>query len=299
MDAMKDLRVFILIMVVLAFVWLFTGGPLRPSSRSGWFLDKPQQKASQKVQGQLEEALGNKAQSLPAGQESSSSSQSSVKPDIISLGTRRAKETTPEKEYIEIKADKKNKNSVKITGWKLEGKIGLDIEIGQGAYYYYPDLASQPKEDIYLKPGEKAVIISGRSPLGASFKLNKCFEHLEQFHKFIPSLNTDCPVLKNEDLPGNLSNDDQCLDYIDRVPACATILFIPHKNSAKLSSSCQNYVIENANYKSCSEKHKSDADFYLPEWRIYLDRSEEMWKEKRETITLYDSKNNIIDAESY
>ena len=48
MEAMKDLRAFVLIVVILAFVWLFTGGPLRPSSESGWFLNKPQQKATQK-----------------------------------------------------------------------------------------------------------------------------------------------------------------------------------------------------------------------------------------------------------
>ena len=47
MEAMKDLRAFILIMVILAFVWLFTGGPLRPSSKSGWFLNNPQQKENQ------------------------------------------------------------------------------------------------------------------------------------------------------------------------------------------------------------------------------------------------------------
>ena len=39
MDAMKDLRAFILIVVILAFVWLFTGGPLRPSSER-WLVFK-------------------------------------------------------------------------------------------------------------------------------------------------------------------------------------------------------------------------------------------------------------------
>ena len=289
---MKDLRTFILIMVILAFVWLFTGGPLRPSSKSGWFLNKPQEKEAQKIKEQTEEILGIK-------DSDKINDKSKVQSDNISLETKRAKETNPDEEYVEIKADKKNKNAVKITGWKIKSKTGLDIEIGQGAYYYYSDLASQPQEDIYLNPGEKAVIVSGRSPIGTSFKINKCLGYLEQFHEFIPDLNTDCPVLKNEELPSSLNNDDQCLDYIDQISACATIISIPYKNSIKLSSSCQSYVMENANYKSCSEKHKSDVDFYLPEWRIYLNRSEEMWKKKRETITLYDDKNNIIDSRSY
>ena len=61
MDAMKDLRSFILIMVILAFVWLFTGGPLRPSSESGWFLNKPQQKATQKRRNKRRKYSGQKA----------------------------------------------------------------------------------------------------------------------------------------------------------------------------------------------------------------------------------------------
>ena len=304
MDAMKDLRSFILIMAILAFVWLFAGGPLRPSSKSGWFLYKPPQKAVQETKKQTEEILGTKS-STPSkeaaqnssSKQSSSSSQSSIKPDFVVLKATMARETDPNKEYVEIKADKKNKSSLKITGWKLKGKTGLDIAIGKGASYIYASIANQPQEDIYLKPGEKAVIVTGKSPLGTSFKLNKCAGYFEQFNEFIPELNTKCPLLRDEYLPSDLN--DNCLDYIDRVSSCQTIISIPYKYSFKLPSSCQDYVTQNANYKTCLENHKDDSDFYLPEWRVYLDRSEELWKKKRETITLYDSKNNIIDSVSY
>ncbi len=323
MDAMKDLRAFILIMVILAFVWLFTGGPLRPSSKSGWFLNKPQQKAAQETKKQTEEILGTKSsasfieadqnsyskqassssskskvQNISAGQ-ASSSSKSSLMSDFTTIKTRGSKETEPNEEYVEIKADKKNKNPMKITGWKLKGKSGFDIIIGKGAFYVYASADSQPQEDIYLKPGEKAVIITGSSPIGTSFKLNKCAGYFEQFHEFTPELDTECPLLRDEELPTSLINNDDCLDYIDRVSSCQTIISIPYKYSFKLSSSCQDYVLQNANYKTCLENHKDDSDFYLPEWRVYLDRNEELWKKKRETITLYDSKNNIIDSRSY
>ena len=298
MEALKDLRTFILIMVILAFVWLFTGGPLRPSAKSGWFLNKPQQKAAQKTKEQTEEILGTKSSSSKSKLQSSSS-QSSIRPDFVTLKTRRAKETAPDQEYLEIKADKKNKSPVKITGWKLKGKTDLDIVIGKGASYIYASIASQPQEDISLKPGEKAIVITGNSPLGTSFKLNKCAGYFEQFHEFTPELNTECPLLKDEELPSNLNNDDQCLDYIERVSSCQTVISVPYKYSFKLSSSCQDFVTQNANYKTCLENHKGDADFYLPEWRIHLNRSEELWKKKRETITLYDDKNNVIDSKSY
>ena len=320
MEAMKDLRAFVLIVVILAFVWLFTGGPLRPSSESGWFLNKPQQKATQKTKEQTEEIFGttgatkeivqpkiNQSSSASSSKQSSSaksklqssSSQSSIRPDFVTLKTRGAKETAPDQEYLEIKADKKNKSPVKITGWKLKGKTDLDIVIGKGASYIYASIASQPQEDIYLKSGEKAIVITGNSPLGTSFKLNKCAGYFEQFHEFTPELNTECPLLKDEELPSNLNNDDQCLDYIERVSSCQTVISVPYKYSFKLSSSCQDFVTQNANYKTCLENHRGDADFYLPEWRIHLNRSEELWKKKRETITLYDDKNNVIDSKSY
>ena len=355
MDAMKDLRSFILIMIILAFVWLFTGGPLRPSAKSGWFLYKPQQKGEQRAKKEVMEVLGKKvlideeespktkqvssssssfssssSSPLPyfkgddgrpisssssrsginyndatnnsasivfAASKQSLSSQSTVKPNFATLKTRRAKETNPNEEYVEIKADKKNKSSIKITGWKLKGKTGLDIAIGQGASYIYANIASQPQGDVYLKPGEKAMVITGRSPLGTSFKLNKCSGYFEQFQDFTPELNTECPLLRDEELPSDMN--DSCLDYIDRVSSCQTVVSIPYKYSFKLSSSCQDYVTQSANYKTCLDNHKDDADFYLPEWRIYLDRSEELWKKKRETITLYDDKNNVIDSKSY
>src|SRR3989338_410328 len=295
MDAMKDLRIFILIMVILFFVWLLIGGPLHPSSKSGWFLNDPLREAAQKMTIQTvgKSSLEQKASS----KQSSSSRQSSIKPDFVVLKATMARETDPNKEYVEIKADKKNKSSLKITGWKLKGKTGLDIAIGKGASYIYASIANQPQEDIYLKPGEKAVIITGKSPLGTNFKLNKCAGYFEQFNEFIPELNTKCPLLRDEYLHSVLN--DNCLDYIDRVSSCQTIISIPYKYSSKLSSSCQDYVTQNANYKTCLENHKDDSDFYLPEWRVYLDRSEELWKKKRETITLYDDKNNIIDSKSY
>ena len=315
MDAMKDLRAFILIIVVLAFVWLFTGGPLRPSSKSGWFLFRPQQKGEQRAKKEVVEVLGKKvpldeteqpkikkvsvAQASSSSQSLPASKAGSVKPDFAALKERRARETDPNQEYVEIKADKKNKSSMNITDWKLKGKNGFDIAIGKGASYIYANIASQPQEDIYLKPGEKVVIVTGKSPLGTSFKLNKCLGYFEQFHEFTPELDTECPLLRDDEPPANLINNDQCMDYIDRVSSCQTVVSIPYKYSSKLSSSCQDYLLQNANYKTCLEKHKDDSDFYLPEWRIYLDRSEELWKKKRETITLYDSRNNIIDSKSY
>lgn len=292
---MKDLRTFLFIMAILIIAWFFTGGYLRQSSKTGWFLNKN----GSHVTNVPSSKSNSSASSLPSRYSSSSSEQSSsAKSDFVVLKTSGARESAPNEEYLEIKADKKNKNPMKITGWKLKGKGGLDITIGKGSSFIYTEASSQPQEDVYLKPGEKAFIATGLSPIGTSFKINKCAGYFNQFHEFYPDLNTECPALRDEDLPNNLDSDDKCFNYIKNIPACKTIISIPYKNSG-LSSSCQDYVTRNANYKTCVEKHKDDSDFYSPEWRVYLGRNEELWKKSRETITLYDEKNNIIDSASY
>lgn len=292
---MKDLRTFLFIMAILIIAWFFTGGYLRQSSKTGWFLNKN----GSHVTNVPSSKSNSSASSLPSRYSSSSSEQSSsAKSDFVVLKTSGARESAPNEEYLEIKADKKNKNPMKITGWKLKGKGGLDITIGKGSSFIYTEASSQPQEDVYLKPGEKAFIATGLSPIGTSFKINKCAGYFNQFHEFYPDLNTECPALRDEDLPNNLDSDDKCFNYIKNIPACKTIISIPYKNSG-LSSSCQDYVTRNANYKTCVEKHKDDSDFYSPEWRVYLGQNEELWKKSRETITLYDEKNNIIDSASY
>ncbi|RJQ32021.1 hypothetical protein C4572_01625 [Candidatus Parcubacteria bacterium] len=346
MDAVKDLKVFIFIMVILAFVWLFTGGPLRPESKSGIFLDEPQEKHEEKGKNQIDPLFdgqtvetnrqpdavtSSRAGSAASGtgKKSDSSSSSSPLPyfkgndgssirhssslnqasaiktaiaegsttNRVYLKTTRAKDADPKKEYIELRAEKKNTESVRITNWKIKGRNGLDMTVGKGAIYYYADLTSQPQEDIFLKPGERAIIMTGASPLGTNFKINKCLGYLSQFHSFNPKISVKCPSLRDKEIPPNLRNDDQCLDYIEDSRSCQTVLSIPSKE--KLSSSCQEFIIENSNYKNCAETYKSDSDFYYPEWRIYLGRSEELWKKKRETITLTDENNNIVDSISY
>ena len=289
----KDLRTFLFVIAILIVAWFFTGGHLRQSSKTGWFLNK-QPLTNQNANKQT----NNKSSQKTSSSSNQNVSSSSTRADFVILKTTGARETAPNEEYVEIRADKKNKNPIKITDWKLEGKGGLDIAIGKGASFVYAEAGSQPQEDVYLRSGEKAVIITGLSPIGTSFKINKCVGHFNQFHEFFPDLNTECPALRDENLPSNLDSDDKCFNYIKNIPACKTVISIPYKNSG-LSSSCQDYVLRNANYKSWGEKHKDDEDFYSAEWRIYLGRNEELWKKSRETITLYDEKNNIIDSASY
>lgn len=302
-DAVKDLKYFLLILGILGVVWLFTGGPLRPESRSGIFLNKPQQKMQNKASSQVKKIFGIQGPSLPSFEDSEEtgsgtdgktpSSPEKSFPATLTISATRAKETDPNKEYIKISAPKSNKKPVRLTDMKLEGELGLDISIKQGAPLIFPSLAENPKKDIYLAPGETAYIITGSSPIGESFRLNKCLGYMKQFHDFEPSIPSRCPLPKYEDLPDNLN--DQCLDYIDKIPACKTFVSAP----INLSTACQEYINYKINYKTCFELHQYDDDFYGEEWRVYLNRSGDIWKKSRETITLTDTNGKTIDSVSY
>ncbi len=194
---------------------------------------------------------------------------------------------------MEIHAASRNKKPLPISGWTLEGKTRLDLEIGNASPLPYSGRLNR-EYPVLLKPGEKAVVITGKSPIGVSFRLNKCSGYLGQFQDFEPYIPKECPRAIDEDIPANL--DDSCLDYLERLPRCE----IPgNLSETPLSPACREYLGRKINYNACVDAHKNNPDFYKPEWRIYLGRSARLWKAERETIILHDGNGKIIDWKSY
>src|SRR3989344_4929911 len=297
-DAKTDLLWVVVLLVILGFVWFYTGGPLRESSRSGPFIKAPLETESFKVQRQTEEITGGSGSPSADGGsgyalETGSQNQSSFSLEVRLRNSYSAWETDPLKEYVEVEALNSNKESVNITGWSLVGKSGLDIKIGLGTIL--PIIGQISGETgIVLKPGERAYVVTGRSPLGTSFKVNKCTGYLNKARNIFPSLGTSCPEPLDENPPGNL--DDKCLDYIETIPRCEAGIG-PYPLG--LSAECQSFLIEKINYNACVSNHKNDPDFYKSEWRVYLGREEDLWRDKRETIILRDSLGKAVDSVSY
>jgi len=299
-DSIKDFFWVLFFLLITAVVWYKTGGPNNPGATSGPFLDRPVEKATEefvKATPGLEKTRSQviitpKAIIDPIDQKPVLES---THKDEISLSVGYAsRQTDPQKEYIEITASRNNLNPLMITEWTVEGKNGLDIKIGKGTYL--PLLGQVSIQDnIFLHPGEKAIIMTGESPIGTSFRLNQCTGYFEQFQDFIPSLPKKCPYLEDEEIPNEHGFNDSCLDYIDRLPNCKIQLTVP----TTLNPICQKFIKNTLTYPSCVNLHKNDPDFYGSEWRIYLNRSEELWKSKRETIILRDETGAIIDWKSY
>lgn len=292
-DEKKDLIFLILFLIGLGFVWYYTGGLNRESSNSPFVIPPYSIGGINSGSSSTEKVSGSGAS--PSNDTTVVVTEQLLR-DVISFGSvSQSKETDPEKEYIEVKLSSKSVDKVFLTGLRLKGVYGLDLPIGEGVKLYWPGITNT-KESIFLEPGGKAIITTGQSPIGYSFKVNKCTGYLEQFQNFNPSLSKDCLYPRDENVPSGPGGlDDNCLDYIDKLPRCEIVKTIP----AYLSSQCQEYVSTKINYKSCVDTHRDDADFYKNEWRIFLSRSDELWKQKRETIELLDKSGGLIKEISY
>jgi hypothetical protein len=293
MDAKKELIGFIFIFIIIGIVWFFTGGPERITKESPFVVPPgPVQEARFGI-------LKGEGVGLRDGKERVDEAEATIPTaDFIeelslAVSSSAVKKADPNEEYVEINFPKTALGKALLTGLRLEGVRGLDIAIGKGVYLIMPATLNT-EQAIFLEPGDKAIITTGQSPVGYSFRLNKCTGYFEQFQDFTPRLPKECPYPRDEDLPQGL--EDACLDYIDRLPRCEI-----HDDPIPdyLSVPCRRYISREINYKTCVDIHKNDSDFYKNEWRVYLGRDEDLWKTKRETIRLLGKDDVVIDSVSY
>ena len=199
-------------------------------------------------------------------------------------------------EYITLQADQNNRQQVSITGWKLQSAINKRTAvIYQGEEVYTPSASPNPGP-IVLKAGDTVTISSGRSPIGTSFRENKCTGYLSQFQTFTPNLQEECPAPIDEISPYNNSDQsntqNDCLDYVRTLSSCRTDVNPP----SSLSDSCRSLIQNRLTYSGCVSAHQQDSDFKQASWRIYLGYTEKIWQNNREVLTLLDSEGKLVDS---
>lgn len=307
MTAGEFLKWLFLVFVGLFIVWVFTGGPSRNTSRGGTFIapkinffgtdwltyNKNGSPITSSEDGNINQNIKTdleKAQEL-AGK--------SIYTNKISLEPGYASSNEVDREYLEIRTSENNTEKISITGWTLESSItGEKITIGKGTYLPYTSKIN-PEENVFLFPGERAYIITGRSPIGSSFKTNICAGYFEQFQDFVPSINTSCPRPEKEKdfiTTGPNRLNDACIDYVERIPQCQ---IVTRALPLDMQYECSSFITNKINYNTCVENHKNEVGFYGNEWRLYLNRDKELWKERRETIKLIDINGKLVDTITY
>jgi hypothetical protein len=143
--------------------------------------------------------------------------------------------------------------------------------------------------------------------IDASFKTNLCSGYLGSYpnYQFAPSLYSNC--LAPTKYPGTSTLDDDCYTFVEQLGYCHTPEFHSVRdfngelqtgyvdNTPNLSSRCKDFLKRTYNYPACLDFSRQRSDFLGKTWYIYLKQKYELWGDRRETITLYDQNNLVVD----
>ncbi|MBX4200406.1 lamin tail domain-containing protein [Candidatus Parcubacteria bacterium] len=263
--------------------------------------------------------------SYPTGYGSGSGEPSSTySPNIyLQLGNASYSED-PSQEYVSLYNS--GQTGVDITGWTLENAKDTRTVVISGNTQNYPrdsrtiprgvlSISSYPHlTDIVLQPGESAIVTSGKISNSypykiISFKENECSGYLETSgnYTFTPSLYPKC-VSPNKEV-GYENLEANCQDLIDSLSSCREPKLNEVDIQGNICNSCVNgtpvstecfaFIKAHYSYESCLANHQNDPNFSLKEWRIFLNSDWQMWNNKRETISLYDSLHRLVNSISY
>lgn len=204
-------------------------------------------------------------------------------------------------EYVVIYASDRLPNPIRITGWRLESLVSKrGASIPRGTSILTPSRSNRVIRDIMLAPGEGAVVITGNGDdINVSFLTNACTGYLNEEFEFVPTLDTQCPLLEDEDLaafritPSAFQDDDdyiECIDAIENVPSCG-----PAQGYVGIPNRCREFIHDYATYEGCFELHENDADFLSNEWRVFLGSRIDLWRSDREAVVLVDENGLLVD----
>ncbi len=310
-----DAFFFIGIFVFIFLIWVATGGPSHPISFTGPLLSAPTPigsgtyirlpQAPFGLGGTLVTLDGSDSSgpsgstggSLPIGgvafgPPSPYRGQVSLSHYVSSAGNSDAG-----KESISISLQSGAASSITLSGWRLvSAASGASAVIPFGTEVPTSGIINEA-QPIILKAGDRAIIISGRSPIGASFRENKCIGYFSQFQTFSPSL-PSCPDPSDELVRyygPDYVRDSACIAYVDKLATCSIALTPPQN----LTTSCQDFLTSKLNYNGCMIAHQNDTDFKGHTWRVYLGRTTSMWRPKYEVVKLLDADGKTVDQFTY
>lgn len=316
-SAGSDLILFIFFIIVLGIIWAVSGGPGRSISTEGPFLNPPWPLGDSS-------AYTVPSVPIPSGEDSpedkeesggfadiisrawfdlgigNTDEEKSPHAEYVSLSRSSARNDEPDEEYVTIKTSRNLEGQLRISEWRIESTATLSgATLGDAAYLPYSGQVNT-ELPVAVGPNTTIYVVTGRSPIGTSFRTNTCTGYFVQFQDFEPRLDRDCPAPIDElgtyiDRTGGFIPSDTCIDYVENLDRCTLNINIP----ANLSGVCRDFVLNELTYNGCVNNHKNDVEFYKNEWRMYLGRDQELWKNTRERIRLLDENGLVIDVISY
>lgn len=215
----------------------------------------------------------------------------------VSLRGSAVREGDVSQEYVELSAS--GNASINITGWSLQSAVsGLRIFIPPAASPFILGTLNL-SEPVYLKPKETAIVISGPSPLGTSFKENMCSGYLNELQSFTPELSSACPVPSDSlvETPDSLRiYGTACFDYVQNIPQCH---FPGTVYPSNVSAPCRTFLANTFSYNGCVQANRYHPSFEKSTWRIYLNSRTELWDNTHDIIRLMDAQGRTVDVFTY
>lgn len=205
---------------------------------------------------------------------------------------------TADEEFIVLESSLENTAPLSIAGWSLQSALtGVRVAIPDAAAILRGGDVNNATA-VSLNPGTSAVVSSGVSPVGISFRENICTGYISQFQLFYPSLSLQCPTPSSE-LPLTAENlkqyGDECFDILQVLPTC----LFPENLPQSTTPACQSFLKTTLSYNGCVSRHRAEPSFGLDAWRLYLGSPEALWRNTHDAIRLLDSEGQTVDVYVY
>lgn len=201
-------------------------------------------------------------------------------------------------EYVQLQAEYRNSAAVDIRGWSLQSALtGVRVLI-PGAAASFVQGVPNTLGAVALAPGGVAILTSGPSPVGVSFRENACTGYLQQFQSFSPPLSERCPSPSSL-MPLTEQNltryGAECFDALQGMQSCRFPQDLPHT----LTQACRSQLADTLSYNGCTRAQNYRADFYEDTWRLYLGSPQELWRPSHDVLRLLDAEGRTVDVFTY
>jgi len=319
----QHLSFFLALFAGLFLLWLVTGGPNRTPSSTLFQTSASRGELRDATAFGMEDAVTRRKteETLFDTQDELEKLQEELKQarikgvaspyeGAVSIRSGRARDRFAQTEYVELVAGSGNTIDIPITGWKIESVVtGQSGTIGRATSLPYPGV-SNTITTLFLAPGDRAYIVTGRSPIGVNFKVNQCVGYFEQYQDFSPRLSKVCvdPTDEFDEFTTlsvtNVRLEDDvreiCRVFIDRkINRCELSTIILDDALPRLSTMCKDFIDKTYTYSGCVQNHRFDRNFFTNEWRIFLESPAELWREQREILRLLDQNGRTVDILDY
>ena len=212
------------------------------------------------------------------------------KVDIRSVNIKR---DNFKEDYLILRNNSKEE-TINISGWTIETNKN-DIKIPQAIKNLSYSFSTTEYSDIILDYKDEVIISMGTSPKGVNFRVNKCSGYFGSSSTFYPTLSKDCPQLKESEY-SHLKKT--CRDFIDDLSKCE----VPDYSSdfgVSADSQCTEFINNNFSYSKCYSNYRYDADFLESKWRVFMNKSTDIFDNYNDRIILKDNSGLVVDEYEY